>query len=66
MFIDSFGSRSSKAAGSLINAIKFYFPIVFPMISLGASMVLCVIWLMISMYLGKTYDKAVSKNEVVC
>lgn len=66
VFIEAFGSRTSKAAGSLINAIKFYFPVIFPIISLGSSVILCTIWLGISIYLGKTYDKAVSKNEVVC
>ncbi len=65
-FIEMFGSRTSKAVGSLVNMIKLYAPVIFPIISMGSSLGLCLIWLMISMYLGKTYDKAVSKNEIVC
>jgi AAA family ATP:ADP antiporter len=65
-FIEMFGSRGSKAAASLINNFYKIAPVIFPIISLGASTSLCIIWLLISMYLGKTYEKAVSKNEVVC
>ncbi len=65
-FIDSFGSRMSKASGSMINAVKFYFPMIFPMVSLLSPIALCIIWLFISIYLGKKYDNAVAKKDVVC
>jgi ATP:ADP antiporter, AAA family len=65
-FIDSFGSRTSKAAGSLINSVKFYFPAIFPLISMGSSVVLCLVWIVISISLGKKYEKAVENNELVC
>lgn len=65
-FIEMFGSRSSKAAGSLINMMKIYAPYAFPMISLGSSLGMCAIWFMIAIFLGKTYDKAIAKNDVVC
>lgn len=65
-FIEMFGSRGSKAAASTINSFHLYAPVLFPMISLGSCITLCIIWLMISLYLGKAYNKAVSKNEVVC
>jgi AAA family ATP:ADP antiporter len=64
--VDMFGSRGSKASGSAINILKIYTPSVFSMIFLGSSLVLCFVWFLISFYLGKTYEKAVSKNETVC
>ena len=65
-WIDMFGSRGSKASGSLINFIKIYAPSAFPLIFISSSLALCFIWFMISAFLGKTYEKAVEKNEVVC
>lgn len=65
-FIEMFGSRCSKATGSLVNMLDMYMPLMFPLISLGSSLALCGVWLMISLYLGRTYEKAVAKNEVVC
>jgi AAA family ATP:ADP antiporter len=66
VFIDMFGSRFSKSLGSGINLIKLYSPMIFPIISLGSSVSLCILWIMISMYLGRKYNEAVAKNEVVC
>jgi AAA family ATP:ADP antiporter len=66
VFIDMFGSRFSKSLGSGINLIKLYSPMIFPIISLGSSVGLCIAWVMISMYLGRKYNEAVSKNELVC
>ena len=65
-FIEMFGSRTSKASASLINAVKLYFPFIFPIISLGSSIILCVVWASISFYLGRSYERAVKHNEVVC
>jgi AAA family ATP:ADP antiporter len=65
-FLEMFGSRSSKAAGSLINMAKLYFPKAFPAISLVSSLALCGSWIMVSRYLGKTYEKATAKGDVVC
>lgn len=66
VFIDMFGSRFSKSLGSGINLIKLYSPMVFPIISLCSSVGLCGLWILISMYLGRKYNEAVAKNEVVC
>ncbi len=65
-FIEMFGSRSSKALASGINAIKVFMPMAFPIVSLGSSLILCAIWFMTSLYLGKTHKEAVDNNKVVC
>lgn len=66
VFIEMCGSRFSKSLGSGINLIKLYSPMIFPIISLCSSVGLCGIWIMISLYLGRKYNEAVAKNEVVC
>jgi len=65
-FVEMFGSRTSKAAGSLINAMKARFPLIFPLISLGSTLSLCFIWFFISLYLARRYDDAVKHEKVVC
>lgn len=66
VLIDSFGSRVSKSLGSGINLIKTYSPAIFPFISLFSCLGLCGVWIMISIYLGRKYNEAVSKNTIVC
>jgi AAA family ATP:ADP antiporter len=66
VLVDTMGSRFSKSVGSGVNLIKAYSPAIFPFISLFSCLGLCGIWIMISIYLGKKYNDAVSKNIVVC
>lgn len=66
VLIDSLGSRFSKSLGSSINLIKLHSPLIFPLVSLFSSIGLCALWILISMYLGKKYNEAVSKNSLVC
>lgn len=65
-WIETFGSRSSKAAGSVINLAKnafgSYFTPVMALISLG----LIGPWFLIALYLGRTHKKAVDSKTVVC
>lgn len=74
-WIETFGSRSSKAAGSGVNLLQKPFQswwgpqaglLLLANISTGFSLSLLVVWFFIALYLGKTYEKAVAKNEVVC
>ena len=74
-WIETFGSRSSKAAGSGINLMKKPFQNWFGQaqgltyliaFSSYLSFGLLAAWLMVALYLGKTYEKAVEKDEVVC
>jgi AAA family ATP:ADP antiporter len=66
VLIDSMGSRFSKSLGSGVNLIKIYAPAFFPLISLFSSLGLCFLWIFVSLYLGKKYNEAVSKNSIVC
>lgn len=74
-WIETFGSRSSKAAGSGVNLLKKPFQAwkgdvagltLLLSLSTGLSLTLLVAWFFVALYLGKTYEKAVAKNEVVC
>lgn len=65
-WIETFGSRSSKATGSVFNILKSslgnYFIIATSLIAFG----LCSFWFLIAIYLGNTYQKAVDEKKVVC
>ena len=66
-FIEMFGSRGSKATGSVINAFKrFITPEGFLMISTIASLGMIGVWIYAALFLARTHKRAVSKNEVVC
>jgi AAA family ATP:ADP antiporter len=74
-WIETFGSRSSKAAGSGWNLLKKPFQARFGaeaglalQILIGAyiSFGLLAAWLLMAMYLGKRYERAVERKEVVC
>lgn len=66
-FVDIFGSRSSKAGGSLINMAKtFLSPVAFLYVSTFASLGLCAVWFFTALYLGARQEKAVANNEVIC
>lgn len=64
---EMFGSRSSKAGGSVVNLLnKFMEPSMFIMISSILSLGLVGVWIACALYLGRTHKKAVSENKVVC
>lgn len=65
-WIDTFGSRSSKATGSLFNIGSRMLGTWFtPVLALVAGL-LGGVWFFIALFLGKTHKKAVDRNEVVC
>lgn len=65
-WIETFGSRGSKATGSvfniLSNAYANYFFAIISVIAFGLSG----IWFLVALYLGNTYQKAVDQKRVVC
>ena len=74
-WIETFGSRGSKATGSGISNLKDPFMQYFGAgaglalhiaLSTYFSMGLLVMWFFIALYLGNTYNKAVKNNEIVC
>lgn len=74
-WIETFGSRSSKATGSGFNLLKKPFQGWFGpvdglayLIALGAYMSIGLIgaWLLVALYLGKTYERAVEQDRLVC
>ncbi|HBY05926.1 MAG: Plastidic atp adp transporter [candidate division TM6 bacterium GW2011_GWE2_42_60] len=64
-WIDTFGSRFSKASGSGIMGLKY---------GLGASMILvsglafslCIFWFVAAFYLGRRHKHAIEQDEIVC
>jgi len=74
-WIDTFGSRSSKGLGSGFNALKPWMTswwgesagMLFHIaLSTYLSVGLLAGWLIAALYLGKTYQQAVDRDEVVC
>jgi ATP:ADP antiporter, AAA family len=75
-WIETFGSRSSKAAGSGINLLKGPFQTWYGSTAAGLAAYIAVAsyfsvgllgaWLLVALYLGKTYEKAVDEKKVVC
>ncbi len=74
-WIDTFGSRGAKAFGSLFNTLKGPLSSVFGAqmalnlylgLSAGFSGILLVVWFFVAAYLGRRYNKAIDKKEVVC
>ncbi len=61
-WVDSFGSRGSKAMGSLIKG----FAGGSAALLLGTAIGISAIWVVASLYLGKKATQAVANNEVVC
>jgi AAA family ATP:ADP antiporter len=74
-WIETFGSRASKEAGSIFNMLLKPLQTAFGEIS-GRSYYLLAsgaigfpllgIWLIVALYLGKSYKNAIEKKEVVC
>ena len=65
-WIEMFGSRSSKATGSLVNLVNGVNPAVYAMLSFIIPLGLIGVWIFIAIFVGKTYTKAVKENKVVC
>lgn len=66
-WIETFGSRGSKACGSLFNLItKVLGTHLFVLFTGLFSLILSLIWYFIASYVGKKYQKAVKENKVVC
>lgn len=64
-WVDMFGSRFSKATGSGIKLVQTMLGLG-SFFLLGTSAMICVVWFIFAMYLGKTNTHAVDNNEVVC
>lgn len=66
-WIETFGSRGAKEAGSLMN---FLLPIVgkahYFAITGYAGFIMLIGWFFAALYLGRTYQKAVDEKRVVC
>ena len=74
-WIDTFGSRGAKAFGSGCNLLKgpltFWFGAqlafdIYLGLSAGFAVVLLIIWFFVALFLGKQYNRAIDKKEVVC
>lgn len=66
-WIETFGSRGAKELGSGINMLPNVIGrSVYKLASSGICMVFVVIWIGISLYLGRTYKKAVDSHTNVC
>ena len=66
-FMEMFGSRSSKALGSLVNMVKqFVSSESFILFSTLASLGMVGVWLYAAVFLAKTHREAVAQKRVVC
>ncbi len=74
-WIETFGSRGSKEAGSIFNMLlaplkKSMGEVAgrarYIMLSSYLGFTLVAIWFFIALFLGKTYKKAIDQNKVVC
>lgn len=74
-WIETFGSRASKEAGSLFNMLlaplqKAFGPLLgkahYLMLSGAIGFPLLALWLFVAIYLGKTFRKAIHDKKVVC
>lgn len=74
-WIESFGSRGAKGAGSGINMLQGKMQVMYGevagflrhvQITTVLSMAMVAGWFFVAIYLGKTQENAVKKNKVVC
>ncbi len=74
-WIETFGSRGSKAGGSAINMFRSVFRAkygyaagasLFLSMSSTMSLGIIVLWFFVSIFVAKTYDKAIKDNTIVC
>jgi AAA family ATP:ADP antiporter len=65
-WIDSFGQKFCKGFGSLYNKLIQFVPVSFiNLFQVGFFAGVIVMWTWLAYYLGKRWEKAVSKNEVI-
>jgi len=66
-WIETFGSRAAKEGGSLLNLLpQVVGKASAMMFNCGIGFVFVAIWFFVSIYLGRTYKKAVNSNSTVC
>ena len=74
-WIETFGSRASKEAGSIFNMLLNPLQAVFGAVAGRAHYLtlsgaigfpLLALWLMIAVYLGRNFNKAISEKKVIC
>ncbi len=66
-WIETFGSRVSKEGGSMLNLLPQAIGKHAAHLAIsGLGAVLVAVWLFVSLFLGKTYKKAVDNNTTVC
>lgn len=74
-WIETFGSRASKEVGSLFNMLLKPLQSAFGaatgrsyylMLSGSLGFPLVVLWLVVALYLGRTFSQAIEKRQVVC
>ena len=66
-FMEMFGSRGSKALGSVINMVKqFVTSETFILFSTVASLGMVGVWLYTALYLARTHKQAIAEKRVVC
>ena len=67
-WIETFGSRLSKAGGSATAGLRgrVFDLTMFLSITTVCSLSLIVVWVFIAMYVSKKYNKAIKENTVVC
>ena len=69
-WIEMFGSRGAKASGSGVNAFKLFLTkkygpaglAMFLNVSVGASLGLIGVWLLVVVYVARVYNKAIANN----
>ncbi len=66
-WIETFGSRASKAAASFSNLSKGVLGFsLYLSLTVAASLGLSAIWFFTALYLANTYNRAVERDEIVC
>ncbi len=66
-WIETFGSRFSKEAGSCVNMLR---PVLgtgtYRLLTSGLGFAFVGLWFVIALFLGRTYKKAVDSDTIVC
>lgn len=65
-WIDTFGKKMAKGAGSVFNmAASIFGPSLFHIVHTGFFGIILILWMVIAYLLGKRYDKAIRNGEVI-
>ena len=66
-WIETFGSRASKASASIANLTKSFlgFPL-YLALTVAASLGITGIWFFVALFLARTYNKAIAEDKLVC